>query len=569
MATCLLYGCKKEKIDFTYDNTPEELAYSGVRFINLGDYRHVVVDGDTITYSGKSWINGNPPTAYFPTPGGLMEHNWLVPEGVFGDKEGVDIYLQTAQGFPLHFKMSKPGNKKIDYYTIHPIGSGQPAAVPIERDETPPSRDGYFKIRILNLTKYIPGLPIPADTGPLENLYGNVTLTYADGTPVSAETSNVTLGQRASEYIELPYGTYQFRILAGNGSQISAGVHGVNKKQDPKRKLDPATSRIIYYEQNNAEISHSTYAPLMSYEPGGVYSIVVSPQLFDYYPSIYIPQTLEAVQNHFQIITDRVVPTNNEFVRVQAIHAAPYADLRVRFQGKQSSAALSMGEVSDYQVYTATDSLRYEILDIRGNTLAEGHIAARGNQNISLWITADAQGKIIGVPVHNDLSKDSFLLSMQDYGEQNRFEKTAYTGLRFLNFCADEPLINFTSGDGQDIPRLSRFVPEEPSDRIFNNVYTNQPKTNRPYLYWDDRFSHLGPLKIHVYRSVANITPGIWLNHVDALQSEHFVANPALYSQLGREVPYFESGVYSIALIGSTKEDTAYPARIIIVKHSR
>ena len=44
------YACKKEKIDFSYNNAPVEHGPSTTRVVNLGDYySQVVANGDSLT----------------------------------------------------------------------------------------------------------------------------------------------------------------------------------------------------------------------------------------------------------------------------------------------------------------------------------------------------------------------------------------------------------------------------------------------------------------------------------------------------------------------------------------
>src|SRR5690606_31496701 len=78
--TMLCSGCGKEKLDFSYDNTPETYETSSVRVVNLALYRQV---------SGPEGILTNPEGAGAPTPffpgNGIMGRYWQVPELLFGE----------------------------------------------------------------------------------------------------------------------------------------------------------------------------------------------------------------------------------------------------------------------------------------------------------------------------------------------------------------------------------------------------------------------------------------------------------------------------------------------------
>ncbi len=165
-----------------------------------------------------------------------------------------------------------------DYYLLPTtFMTGQPSVLPVPRNVHAPTKPDHFKIRIINLT----GDPIRRPTllnGPQEDLRGAVSLTYADGMPVSQQTSNIGTGSPISEYVELPYGTYQFRVLTADGRQLPSPASSLQDRG--LTMFDPPTSTI------SQSLSCSTglvYAPIGVYQPGGIYTIVVTPQRFNYF----------------------------------------------------------------------------------------------------------------------------------------------------------------------------------------------------------------------------------------------------------------------------------------------
>lgn len=575
LAVVLLFSaCNKEKLDFTYDNKPEEIAYSNLRILNFGFFQKVTFNGDTLTYHGKNWLFGNPPTEFFQEAGGLMGISWKIPQALFKNKDSLELGLQNFKGESMKFQLPKNASVALDYYTLPTEGVGQPWAVPIPRDTTLPKKATNFKVRIVNLTKALPALPIPSQFGPMENLYGSVTLAYADGTPVSSETSNIGTNQRVSSYVEVPYGAYQFKVLTSDGRQISAGVHGLHKDKRPKRKLNPPTSRIDYVRPDSNIVMHSsnTYAPLKAFEPGGVYTIVVVPQYCDYYLSTGNNNPVQTVQNQFQIIEDRQIIPNQQFFKVQAINAGANQNIRIQIDGKEVSPLLNYSEYADARILNANTDVLCEVKDTKGNVLASKKMNTLANQNISLWVWRNKQGNLEIVPVYNNLSQEMYYPVSGDYGGFNRYEYTSYVGMRFFNFCADEPYLNFTLNDGQLIMARNIYVMEFDLTKINLNLEPGMPKIDNPYSLWDETLSRQGDAAFNfkAYRSSnPAVYPGSWVTNVPYLPNDVFVNNPELYTKVGREVPRFNSGVYSIALIGSTKSGAQNQAKLICIKHSK
>ncbi|MVZ62586.1 hypothetical protein [Sphingobacterium humi] len=571
----LFIACKKDKIDFSYLQAEQKISLSNTRIINFGKFKHVVLNGDTITYKGKNLINGNPPAKYFQEPGGLLGENWTIPTQLFENNKSLAFELINEEGLSNKFTIPADSNKQMDYYTLPTEGYGQPWVVPIPRDQTPVTKKDHFKIRIINLTKIMPPLPVPVDPdfGPLENLYGAVSLAYADGSLVSSKTTNIDVKNRVSDYVEVPYGTYQFKILTADGRQISAAVHGVNSNYFPERIINPKTSRINFLIQNFMILSNNTYAPLEGFEAGGTYTIVVLPQKMLYGTSMFNPSILEGYQNQFKILEDSPISRNQSFFKIQGVNAGIDQKIRFFVNGKSISKVLGYGEYSEPEILLKQNPMYCEIKNINGKLLKKIDLAVQINQNISLYAWEDQHNKLNITPVSNQLSPELNKGYSSEFGEFNRVEYTSYAGFRFLNFSPDEQLINFV------IDKASiQFGNNEILDLWKNlenrnlNLEPGIPKLIDPYSIRDEKYSLLYsfPFKIDVFRSKSkDITPGTIIPNVQSFLSSAFVLKPELYTKVGRDVPSFTGGIYSVVLIGRTKKDADLPAKIISIKHTK
>lgn len=562
----LFNSCDKEKINFTYDNTPETVESSTVRIVNLAGYVHVVGNGDTLTNTEETGA----PTPYF-TRNGVLGETWNVPKALFEDGRASFVMIDDDEN-AVNFSIADPGSQAIDYYTIRPEGTGQPWAVPVPRDETKPSKPDHFKIRIVNLTKTMPPLATPGYTGPLEHLALPITLAYADGTPVSPLTTNITAAQRVSEYIEVPYGTYQFKVLTADGRQISATAHGVNAPG--VRLLDPPTSRITV-PQTAADITGLTYAPIETYQPGGVYTLVVSPFYFMYHIPPYDFTYAYAYQNQFKIVTDAPPPTNHSYAKIQCVNGQPGSRILFRINGERFPSVAEMGDATDYRVLPAPSTCWVEAVGTRGDVIAQLEYPLQPGQNFSFWLWQNDEGVSELLPVSNDLSTEFYVARFADNGEVNRFEYTMFMGTRYLNLCPDIPYASFTINNGQDMRNYGVLLAfgaghwvVHPDGTMYNLQPGIQP-VDIPYSRWRTDFSVL--FEWMIYRSKPGITPGVWAEDIPTFTSTELVARPELYANVGRGIPTFEPGIYTLAVVGRTGTGVASEseARIIAVKHNR
>lgn len=564
MAVAICFtACKKERFDDRNDNrfTALPRQASTARIINLGGFNQVIANGVRITDSvfydplGPDYYKETG-TSYFPKNGRLGS-NWQIPQDLFGAANSLELKFSyigannAAAAPPFSMPaISEEYNKPVDYYLL-PVNmaSALPAYAAIERSTIQPSKPDYFKIRIINLAATVEG-SVPSPRGSRENLVGPVTLAYADGTPVAAQTTGITWSQRSSEYVELPYGTYQFKVLTENGRQIP-GANGV----DGMKIIDPPTSDMGVVAAGVPADSKLSYAPVMTYQPGGVYTIVVTPYNFNYL-SEGAKFESGAFQNAFYVVADVNAPVNTTYCRVQGANALPGSgQVNFRAGGQALPGSTAYGAASAY-VNCIQGTQTIEATDAAGTVLATAVQTFRAEQNYTIWLYADAAGKPQLLLVPNDMSGAGgvAIRNGQDVS-LDVFTVTYMSSKRFLNLSPDNPYITFTFDNG--LPAMANLQPGMLNAGI-------------PYASEGLNNLHL-PFEIMAYRSAPNLVPGTWAKDIPVLKSSSFIARADMYTTAGRNVPANEPGVYTVALIGRSAAGApaADKAKFIIVKHNR
>lgn len=560
----VLQSCKKDKINFESDNRAVTGNYvnSTARLVNIAGYGQVIANGDTLT--GFVVRNPNAPdnyqlpgTAYFPVNGSLGK-TWFIPQDLFDAAGHLELDLSTRnyQGVgdqELKFHATNSYSNPIDYYVL-PTSymDGQPDVVAIERGVTAPSRPDHFKIRIVNLSGTIKN-EVFNTNGKLEDLTGNVSLAYSDGSLVDAKTSNISNLTKASDYIELPYGTYQFRILMQDGRQMP----GLGSELYGTTIIDPPTSTIPI---GSARSSNLTYAAIQTYQPGGIYTIVVAPQQFRYLIN-ELDETSSTHQNSFQVVNDNGAAANNTYFRLQGVNALDSRKLSIRIGGKVAGDELSFGNAGAYHIFIQGNHT-VEAVDASGKVIASTTQVLRAAQNYTAWVYPDSSGNVKLLVVANDLSGALFTGAAQEDGTFSRHQLRYFFQTRFLNLSTDNPYISFTQGNG--LPVASGM--DNPNAGV--NLQPGLPLFDRPYC--SKTYEQL-PFQLMAYRSKPNVVPGLWAQDVEPLKSDAFIANKALYQNAGRALPVHEPGIYTVALIGGSATGTnpQLKAKMIIVKHNK
>lgn len=544
-----IVGCKKDKTDFQSDNrkVTDARKNSSVRLVNLAGYNQLQLNGDTLTNyvvrAPNDPMTGQyPGTLYFPDNGRLGT-TWYVPQNLL-DKGAAKVLVETKVynpiENPLELEVREELQQGTDYYLLPTPASGvtgQPSFIKIPRSVASPANPANFKVRILNLSAKV----LPDQE--MENLLGPMSLTWADGTAVSDKTNNILPGQY-SDYIELPYGTAQLKVLTQNGIQVPGGGPDV---------LEASTSTIFG--------TTLTYAPVKTYAPGGIYTIVVAAREFDIpYRSGNPGETVKGYQNSFRIINDISEPLNLTYGRVQAVNAVPgTTGMKVLINGKVLDAPM------DYTAHTAYQSLivggyNIEAVDASGVVLATKTFQLDANTNFSFWVHPDANGKTTISAVANDLS-GIFVGEAGDDASSSRFTQEYPFGIRFLNLCPDVPYLTLTTDNAQAFSSLYGF-----NTVAVNNLRPGIAATVAPYIrpYQDAK-----PYQIMAFRSSPSVVPGTWASDIPVLTGRSLIVRPELYVR--GELPNHEPGFYTVALVGSTKVSAtnAGKAKMIIVKHNK
>lgn len=554
-----LVGCKKNKTDYEYDYRPnqEAMAKSGARIVNLGSYNQVQADGIKLTnyvVRANDEAKNYPATSYFPGDGRLGS-TWTVPQDLFKADGTVNLLVEDKNVIPdalrpVTFKVTDEYNTPKDYFVMRGANavSGQAELITFPRDVTVPSKADHFKIRIINLSAR------PLSSGGMENLVGPLSLSWADGNLVDGKTNNIIPGQK-SEYIELPYGTYQFKVLTSRGVQVPATKGDV---LEAAKLIDPPTSTLVDQILPGAPSTRLTYAPLQSYQPGGVYTIVVYPDFFRY---ISGRDEVSSLQNGFQVLADIPEPKNTTFGRLNLVNALPGKSLTLKIDGKTADKGLQYTKASADQIQIKGQH-QIEVTDAGGQLVLTQTIEVGSGENYSLWAFAGADGKASLAVVNNNLSGVFSTLNGNNGGEDATFyrRKRQYPfDIRFLNFCQDVPYLSFTRNDGQPLPI---DFPE----KTVQNLTPGYVPVESPYV----RFSQsANAYHLMAYSSSPGVFPGTWLSDIPMLKSTAFIARPELYTAAGRALPVHEPGVFSVALVGSTKGAAAEKATMIIVKHTK
>lgn len=542
-----IVACKKDKTDFQSDNrkVTDARKNSSVRLVNLAGYNQLQLNGDSLTNyvvrAPNDPLTGQyPGTLYFPDNGRLGT-TWSIPQNLL-DKGAAKLLVETKiynpLKNPLELEVREDAQQAMDYYLLPtPLSgvTGQPAFVKIPRSVSSPANPANFKVRILNLSARV--LP----NQQMEDLLGPMSLTWADGTAVSDKTNNILPGQY-SEYIELPYGTAQLKVLTQNGIQVPAVGPDV---------LEATTSTIFG--------TTLTYAPVKTYAPGGIYTIVVAAREFDIpYRSGNPGETVKGYQNSFRIMNDISEPLNLTYGRVQAVNAVPDAlGMKVLVNGKILDGPIN------YMAHTAYQSLvvgsyTVEAADASGAVLATKNFQLDANTNFSFWVHPDANGKTTISAVANDLS-GTFVGEAGDDASSSRFTQEFPFSIRFLNLCPDVPYLTLTTDNAQAFSSVYGF-----NTVAVNNLRPGIAPTTSPYIrpYQDAR-----AYQIMAFRSSPSVVPGTWASDIPVLTGRSLIARPELYVR--GELPNHEPGFYTIALVGSTKATASGKAKMIIVKHSK
>ncbi|WP_312336794.1 hypothetical protein [Sphingobacterium sp.] len=562
-------SCKRENLDYTFDYRPNPDAEkaSNVRLVNLSENAQLIANGDSLTnfFVPPNRIGYIPPeelippgTRYFPKDGRLGQ-SWTVPQDLF-QTDGtirfrttfVPIPNKTIASHDVEFTVRDSYTAPKDYYLLinHESRVQHPdKLVEVPRSVTAPARPDHFKIRIINFAKKL--MP----TSSMEDIAGPITLAYADGTPVSKVTAKIE-SNTWSDYVELPYGTYQFKLLTADGRQIPAVGHtyynNIDRFNSTMEMGGGAIPRMS---------SGQTYAPVQTFQPGGIYTIVVHPKEFTWTTGT---DDIRELQNGFQIIADISEPLNRTYAQLQLANTIVGQNTVLAAKG-QKTAATAYGIASDY-IRVVTGQQHIAIETTSGKALASMEAELQAGQNYTAWLYMDQDEKVKVLLAANNLAGTTYT-GKEGSGNNasiDRVKSNYMFNFRFLNFCTALPYATFTNGEGRP---FGTQVMDSGVNMVPGVLNILQPYTSLLYSASNDIG---GAYQFMVYSSLPTRIPGDWLEQVKPLSSTQLVANPKLYTAVGRKVPLHEPGVYSIAVIGDLKSTAETDkAKFMVVKHTK
>lgn len=564
----LSLSCAKDKFVEPTDNRyrTEASKSSNVRIVNLGGSNQVVVNGDSLTNfvirtGDTDPLSGRyPATKYFPENGrlGML---WNVPQDLLdnNNKAEVEVTFVSHQGLGigLHKEFDVYDNgTPVDYYTL--LGDyynvGLPEVIEVPRSVESPRNPENCKVRIINFSEK-PG-ESQALQEEIENLFGPVSLTWADGTPINDKLNHVPVGE-VSDYVEIPYGTYQLKVLTENHRQLPSSGSPT---------MDYMTSSISYVENRTAVIpTYLTYNPIANFKPGGVYTVVVYSQPFEY-PNMNDPEyTHDQMQNGFRIIADIDAPVNNTYARLQFVNALPEdGEVSLKVGGK-NTGSVTFGKYTEY-ITSVHGKHRLEVIS-NNTTQTSVDYEVKAGDNYTVWLYRTAQGKDTLVVSHNNLSGVTYAggTGTQD-ASYERHKTSFYTDLRFFNFNNSFPYATFTSDNGKPFNNNGRAFDERSTEQLTPGFI--------PWVHPNIRLlqllgsTQITPQKIMAYHATEHTTPGTWADEVPIRTSRDLITRPELYDVRGN-MPLMDIGSYSVALVGKQTEDVRYQSRMIIVKHTK
>ncbi|MFZ4261775.1 hypothetical protein ACFRAE_07015 [Sphingobacterium sp. HJSM2_6] len=564
----MLASCAKDKLVENTDNRfrTEAFKNSNVRIVNLGSSNQVLVNEDSLTnfvirYGDTDPLSGRyPSTKYFPKDGrlGLL---WNIPQDLLNknNKAEVEVLYGSYQGLGIglnkKFEVQDNGSP-VDYYTLlaDNYSIGLPEVIKVPRSIESPSNPENCKIRVINFSEK-PG-PINDKLVNIEDFLGPVSLAWSDGTPIHDLLNHIPIGS-VSDYVEVPYGTYQLKVLSENRRQLpSTG----------SPSMDYITSSISTIKNRTEVIpTYLTYNPIANFKPGGVYTVVVYAQSFNY-PILNDPQyNYEQIQNGFRIIVDVEAPVNNTYARIQFVNAKAEEGETFLKVGNKKTEFAQFGKYTEY-LTTVHGKHKFEVMN-NNNLLTAIDYEVQAGDNYTVWLYTTAAGKDTLVVSHNNLSAVTYFggSGTQDASFE-RHKTNFYTDIRFLNLNSSFPYATFTSDNGKAFNNNGRAFDERSTEKLIPG-YIPWAHPNIRLLNLSGT-SDINPTKIMVYHATKHTTPGKWADEVPIKSSWDLITKPDLYDIRGN-TPKIDVGSYSICLIGKQTEDIRFKSRLIIVKHTK
>ncbi|HVK46679.1 MAG TPA: hypothetical protein VM488_02515 [Pseudobacter sp.] len=572
-------GCGKSKFNQEYyEENPLTLTGSNIRLFNLSQHDLGITVNNTVLAKQKTNVNDELQVSAIGRllfPDGIWKNqaSFTIPNALLDKAGGAWLSLLPVSA-PFRFRDTLLVNDPVNPQDIFLLPGGKVAS--FSRNNTPPSKPQNFKIRIVN----IGNLNTEFNSG------GPVSLTYSDGSRVDAKLNGITNGQ-SSEYAEIPFGTYQFKLFAGGSNP------------DYKRQL--VTENIIYAYNPcipGALPQEGFMPPLKTFKPGGVYTVMVIPAIFNYEVSCNGGTSFPEVHyaNAYQVITDLDPGVNLSYARIHAVNTIPGRKIIMKDNGTTiGEEALSyVGDLFQTKALpvnylTVVQGLHtIQALDETGTKLAELQIDIYPFDNLTFWVRADVSGKTEIVFTSNDMTSSFYKTGIAPGeapddgtdGERRRRRVNYAWQSRFMNFCNELPAVNF-SNDGQlflpmylhpdTVRPLDAYtklspgkVPQRSSSVIFSLPNIGALRENGQPDPSSLGEAEYFPPAIWVNDAEGGQIPGLLLTDILPIQSKvTYLSNDALYSTTTRR-PVAENGVYTTALVGA-----GAGKKLVVIKHNK
>lgn len=596
----MLVGCAKTKIDTLLNPTGNEVATnSSVRLFNFYNYNlDITVNNIPLTAYGQSTAQGTQAgLSLFPTGSWLSQDNgnpFFVPNSLVAKDRKVHILISTppltlnstysASSFSLASIDTTVIDDPLHPYDYYALATGHLLFVP--RNTAAPAQPQDFKIRIINQ-----GAP----TDP-NKLQGPLYVTYADGTPVPG-LGNILPGG-ASDYVELPYGAYMFRVFADS---------------DYTKELAelPVLANFNSCATPTPEIQEGIFPRVRTFKPGATYSIVITQNIGIFQACNYATPPVPWPYNAYRIVTEQSPGLNTTFARVDAFNALPTVPVTVTVDGQPLGGQLAYAGHSDYGIYVQ-GTHQVQVLNGEGTVLATRSLTLSPYDNYTAWVYQNPSGEPDICFANTDMTSTLYqtnsagtvfvgqngyppIVPPVDDGTNGsiRVLSTPYAWqTRFLNLTPDVPYVTFTNdgtlftgggnpnvGNGDSVSYADASIslspgftaPTEPFI-IFSYICGFGPVGNPTNGFIPDIMPY-PPTKIRVFQSQSGaeaVAPGAILSGVAPLLGSAYIANPALYPTPGF-MPQSEPGIYTTALIGRYYSATSSQdaARLVILKHNK
>ncbi|MBN8853877.1 MAG: hypothetical protein BGO55_10845 [Sphingobacteriales bacterium 50-39] len=588
-------ACRKTKVDNPYPLTGVQVAGSSPSSVRLFNFYNATLDVKAnnvpLTAFSSSSVQGNQiGLSLFPSgawSSGDDGSPVTMPVSLFDKNGQLHIIIQSRgvqgyQGLPdipmlrVDTVLSNDPLHPKDYYVM---GGGYLKV--IDRNITAPSQADHFKLRIMNFGQ-------PKDT---LGLTGPVVLTYADGTPVK-ELDTVGVG-KTSPYVELPYGSYQFKLYVAKASG----------EPDYTKQLAELPVYPNFSNGGNTP-QQDLVTRVRGFKPGGTYTMMVTPNVLGYNFSTNGESPTFFLINSYRVLTEQAAPQNISWARIQAVNAWQDQSVSFRLDGMTISGGLGLGQSGDYSA-VIQGAHHLEAVDGSGNTIAAGDIVLYPYDNITAWVFA--RGGKAAIAFTNTDMTSTLYESMSNYtvddgtdGSKNTWHFNYAIQTRFLNL-SDVPYVTFTKdgvlfnpyvsgnlinqGQNDTVAYPQAYINLQPGVPVVYNPFVVFPsleggwlmKLNGQTYIEGGGSNNIGlaqsdPLPIRVFQSspqdgvYEGQVPGALLGNVTPLKEKDFASGTLIYPDSNLRA---ENGFYTVALIGNALGNSGPAGKLIVVKHNK